>query len=158
MLQDAWCCPSIVNKRSYNVAFRPERRRERLRLIGVQLGRPQTLSNGERSLHIELLAREKAGTDELDYFRMGSLEHRRIPQSRGRLVGDSETGGYLEVGSTKGLDFSPAEGSVALDGTAECLPAYRASGVVDALGSRPGADRGSEERTGVRGSRERGNV
>lgn len=77
-LQDAWCYPSIVDKNSYNVAFRPDKRRERLRLIGVQIGRPQTLSNGERSLCIELLAREKAGTDELDYFRMGSLEQRRI--------------------------------------------------------------------------------
>ena len=77
-VQDAWCYPSIVDKNSCNVAFRPDRRREKLRLIGVQIGSPRTLSNGQRYLHVELLAGEKEGTEELDYFRMGSLEQRRL--------------------------------------------------------------------------------
>lgn len=37
-MQDAWCYPSIADKPSVNVCFRPEVARQSLRLLGVQVG------------------------------------------------------------------------------------------------------------------------
>lgn len=37
-MQDAWCYPSVAEKPSVNVCFRPEVAREKLRLVGVQIG------------------------------------------------------------------------------------------------------------------------
>lgn len=37
-MQDAWCYPSIAEKPSVNVCFRPEVARKKLRLLGVQIG------------------------------------------------------------------------------------------------------------------------
>jgi len=36
-IQDAWCYPSVAEKRSFNVCFRPENAKQKLRLVGVQI-------------------------------------------------------------------------------------------------------------------------
>lgn len=36
-VQDAWCYPSIVERPSYNVCFRPEIAKQKLHLVGVQI-------------------------------------------------------------------------------------------------------------------------
>lgn len=36
-IQDAWCYPSVANKKMFNVCFRPEKAKEKLKLIGSQL-------------------------------------------------------------------------------------------------------------------------
>lgn len=36
-VQDAWCYPSVAEKRNFNVCFRPENAKQKLRLVGVQI-------------------------------------------------------------------------------------------------------------------------
>ena len=44
-VQDAWCYPSIVKKENYNVCFRPNKRKEKLKLIGVQIASVCKINN-----------------------------------------------------------------------------------------------------------------
>ncbi len=76
-MQDAWCYPSIVDKSRFNVAFRPETRRK-LRLIGVQIARVSSRENGGLVLAVGLVAGENEGSDDLDYFPIGSPEQRAL--------------------------------------------------------------------------------
>ena len=77
VVHDAWCYPSIADKNSWNVAFRPKDRRK-LRLIGVTVAKPRRLRDGKRELRVALMAREKEGSNALSYFRIGSPEQRQL--------------------------------------------------------------------------------
>jgi hypothetical protein len=50
-IQDAWCYPSVAEKQSVNVCFRPENAKEKLRLIGVQFAK---CNRNENSICIEV--------------------------------------------------------------------------------------------------------
>ena len=76
-MQDAWCYPSIVDKNKFNVAFRPNTR-TKLRLIGVEIAKVSRMANGEPPLAVGLVAKENEGSDDLDYFQIGSPEQREL--------------------------------------------------------------------------------
>ena len=76
-IQDAWCFPSIVDKRCFNATFRP-RTRSKLRLIGVLIARAYGNDDGGVEISVDLVAKEDAGTQELSYHHIGSPEQRRL--------------------------------------------------------------------------------
>ena len=76
VMHDAWCYPSIADKRRWNVAFRPTNR-HKLRLIGVEIGKPDRLPDGKRGLRVEGVLKEMEGSDDLAFFQIGSPEQRR---------------------------------------------------------------------------------
>lgn len=77
VFQDAWCYPSIVDKRKFNVAFRPKTR-TKLRLIGVEIAKVYRMQNGECTLQVVLVAAETKGRNDLSYFKIGSSEQREL--------------------------------------------------------------------------------
>ena len=77
VVHHAWCYPSIVTKPAWNVAFRP-RDRQKLRLIGVQIAKPRRLRESGVAFEVGLVARAREGSDDLEYFRVGSPEQREL--------------------------------------------------------------------------------
>ena len=75
--QDAWCYPSVPNKKHYNVCFRPNKRKEKLKLIGVQIASIRKI-NKEKVFQIGLVAKESPDGYNLSYFRIGSPEQQEI--------------------------------------------------------------------------------
>lgn len=76
-MHDAWCYPSIADKSKWNVAFHPKDR-VRLRLVGVEIARPQRLQDGKLVLNVGMVAKETRGRDDLVYYRIGSPEQREL--------------------------------------------------------------------------------
>lgn len=76
-VQDAWCYPSIAERPSFNVCFRPEVAKCKLRLVGVQIAacvREQT----NMMFHVKCIA---SGFDEagiFHYHMIGSEKQRKI--------------------------------------------------------------------------------
>lgn len=91
-VQDAWCYPSIADKKWWNVAFRPKDR-HKLRLLGVWIAKPYRQGDGRLQLRIDCVVMETAGSDDLAYFRIGSPAQRlffpEITQDKPQGVVDS---------------------------------------------------------------------
>ena len=88
VMHDAWCYPSMADKTCWNVAFRP-RDRHRLRLIGVQIVKPDRQRDESRMLRVEVVATAMEGNDDLAYFRIGSPEQ---PQHFPEITQDEPPG------------------------------------------------------------------
>ena len=76
-VQDAWCYPSITKKENYNVCFRPKKRKEKLKLIGVQIASIRTI-NKEKVFYIPLVVKESPDGHNLSYFGIGSSEQKEM--------------------------------------------------------------------------------
>ena len=74
---DAWCYPSIADKKCYNVAFRPSTR-TKLRLIGVQIAKVYRRGNGEFEVRVGKVVKENKGSHDLAYFNIGSTEQQEL--------------------------------------------------------------------------------
>ena len=75
--QDAWCYPSITRKENYNVCFRPVKRKEKLKLIGVQIARVCKKDN-QKVVRTYLVAGQSSESLNLSYFKMGSPEQQKL--------------------------------------------------------------------------------
>lgn len=68
--QDGWCYPSVVDKRKFNVAFRPAKAHEKLRLVHVVIGEPYRSKNGLLiATHVAAAAPEEG--DNLAFYQAG---------------------------------------------------------------------------------------
>ena len=75
--QDAWCYPSITKKENYNVCFRPYKRKEKLKLIGVQIASICKVNN-QRIFKISGVAKVAPDGHNLLYYKIGSPEQREV--------------------------------------------------------------------------------
>ena len=71
-MHDAWCYPSIVDKREFYVAFRPSTR-AKLRLAGVQFAKIFS-----SNIAVFLVAKATSDSDDLAYFKISSPEQRKL--------------------------------------------------------------------------------
>lgn len=75
--QDAWRYPSITKKENYNVCFRPSKRKEKLKLIGVQIASICKVNN-QTIFKIPWIATEAHDGHNLLYYRTGSSKQREV--------------------------------------------------------------------------------
>ena len=76
-IQDAWCFPSMADKRCFNATYRPGTR-SKLRLIGVQIAKAYSIEDGGVEIAVDVVAKEDEGSEDLSYHSIGSPEQRRL--------------------------------------------------------------------------------
>lgn len=77
VVQDAWCYPSIANKPSVNLCFRPEIAKEILQLKGIQLGLDYEVSDSSLKLSIIGIMTEGYDGDLLSH-KIGSEKQKEV--------------------------------------------------------------------------------
>lgn len=76
-MQDAWCYPSIADKPSVNVCFRPKVAHQKLRLLGVQIGTCKR-ERGDMLFNIKCIASGFNNSGLFIYHRIGSDVQRDV--------------------------------------------------------------------------------
>lgn len=76
-IQDAWCYPSVAERPSVNVCFRPDTARRKLRLVGVQIASCTRDLDG-MGLHIKCIASGFDAHGVFRYHAIGSEKQREI--------------------------------------------------------------------------------
>jgi hypothetical protein len=71
--QDGWCYPSVAQKNSFNVCFRENQAKIKLKFVGVQLATKQSQDNG-MIIRPKLIGISKNMNDPFCYYSIGSKE------------------------------------------------------------------------------------
>lgn len=75
--QDGWCYPSVAKKGQFNVCFREEKARKKLKLVGIQIATKQDKDDG-MMIRPKLIGLAKTYDEPFKYHEMGSAEQIKV--------------------------------------------------------------------------------
>jgi len=76
-VQDGWCYPSVAHKDSYNMCFRENKAKEKLKLKGIQIAVKVNDDKGMK-IYPKIIGLSNADNEEFKYFKIGSNEQKKV--------------------------------------------------------------------------------